>query len=295
MPAGVVGHSVAMAVQAAAAAILAFAAFAFVAGSWRAEKGTGLVAGAALLLAAVGLRFLAGPTIAADWITPDEGVRLAAYACLLGGAYLRNAQVQRHEAYGTICAERERIARDLHDGLAQDLACITTEAQRLDCRLGSEDPLILATRDALAELRGMIADLTASTVPSSEAAVRLVAHELGHRLDVQVNVRSDTGSASTVDDRLDLAPRDDLIRAAREAILQAALRDDARRVDVALLRRAGTLVVHVSGDGSEAPSTRPADSGDARSAGSVLRTAGARRVSRLAWERPRRVKLRRPA
>ncbi|MGH2894597.1 MAG: sensor histidine kinase [Solirubrobacteraceae bacterium] len=294
-PTGIVGHPVAMAVQATVAAILAFAALAFVAGSWRAEKGTGLVAGAALLLAAAGLRFLAAPTVAADWITPDEGVRLAAYVFLLGAAYLRNAQVQRHEAYTTICAERERIARDLHDGLAQDLACITTQAQRFDCRLGPEDPLMLATRDALAELRGMIADLTASTVPTSEAAVRLVAHELGHRLDVQVNVRSDVGSMPTVDDRLDLAPRDDLIRAARQAILQAALRDDARQVDVALLRRAGTLVVRVSGDGSGGPLTRPAGSGQARPAGSAPRNAGGRGVSRLAWERPRRVKLRRPA
>ena len=64
---------------------------------------------------------------------------------------LGHAPPARH---ASIRSERERVARDLHDGLAQDLACITTQAQRLDCDLGPHHPLMLATRDALGELRG---------------------------------------------------------------------------------------------------------------------------------------------
>jgi signal transduction histidine kinase len=146
---------------------------------------------------------------------------------------------------------------------------------------------MLATRDALAELRGMIVDLMASTVPTSEAAIRQIAHELGHRFDVQVNVRSDPRSAPTTESRLDLTPRDDLIRAARQAIAEAALRCDAQHVDVALLHRAGTLVVRVSGDGYGPSRAHPG--------GVAPRTSRARGASRFSWERPLRAQSRRPA
>ena len=51
-------------------------------------------------------------------------------------------------------AERTRIARDLHDGLAQDLAVIVTQARRLATRLGDEHPLTIAARRALDDLPG---------------------------------------------------------------------------------------------------------------------------------------------
>jgi signal transduction histidine kinase len=188
-------------VQVASAVILAVAGFAFVAGSWRAERGTELLVGASLLLAAAGVQFAAVQTVPADWVTPREGTRLVAFSLLLGAAWLRHARVQRRHTYTAVCSERERIARDLHDGLAQDLACITTQAQRLDCRLAPDDPLMLATRDALAEVRGMIADLTASTDPTSEVAARPVAHERGDWFDVKVNVGSEAGPVPTVESR----------------------------------------------------------------------------------------------
>jgi signal transduction histidine kinase len=186
-------------VQVASAVILAVAGLAFVAGSWRAERGTELLVGASLLLAAGGVQFAAVQTVPADWVTPREGARLVAFGLLLGAAWLRHARVQRRHAYAAVCSERERIARDLHDGLAQDLACITTQGQRLDWRLAPDDPLILATRDALAEVRGMIADLTASTAPTSEAAARVIADELEHRLGVPGKAWSEAGSVPTVE------------------------------------------------------------------------------------------------
>jgi signal transduction histidine kinase len=217
-------HLVAVGVHVLSAAILAVAGLAFVARSWRAERGTELLAGASLLLAAASVQFVIVPTVPADWVTPREGARLVAFALLLGGVCLRYAKVQRRYAYTAICSVREGIARDLHDGLAQDLACITTQAQRHDCHLGPEHPLMRATRDALAELRGMIADLT----------------------------------ASAVDGGLELEPRDDLIRATRRAIVNATVHGEARHVDGALSRRAGHPVVHVSDDARGVPEPRPA-------------------------------------
>ncbi|MGZ6652150.1 MAG: histidine kinase, partial [Solirubrobacteraceae bacterium] len=86
-------------------------------------------------------------------------------------------------------AERQRIARDLHDGLAQDLATIALRTQRL--QNGSDRPddvLMLAARRALAISRGTIVDLSASDAPTTEAALRQVADELAARFTVLVDV-----------------------------------------------------------------------------------------------------------
>lgn len=240
---------VAISVHASSAAILLAAAVAFLARFPRADGRSVLISLACLLLAGVDLRYLAAPAVHTDWVTPREGARLAAYGLLLAGAYLRHAQLQRNAAFAAISSERERIARDLHDGLAQDLACIAAQGQRLDCQLGPEHPLMVATRHALAASRGVIVDLTASAAPTTEAALRMVADELEHRYDVQVNVRVETDAALSPADELEADRREDLVRIAREAIVNAALHGTARHVDVVLLRRQGTLLMRVSDDG----------------------------------------------
>jgi signal transduction histidine kinase len=246
---GVADHPLALGIHMASAAILGFAALAFLAGHRPAQSGSRLLAGASLLLAATNLQYLATPAAATDWVTPREGLRLGAYALLLGAAYVRYARLRRQETYAAICSERERIARDLHDGLAQDLACIAVQGQRLECGLGPEHPLMLAVRQAAAATRGVIADLTASTAPNTEAALRVIADELGHRFDLQVNVRIETDTALGANSELEPGQREDLIRIAREAIVNAALHGTARHVDVVLLRRGTTLLMRVSDDG----------------------------------------------
>jgi signal transduction histidine kinase len=246
---GAAADPAALSVHTISAAILFAAAIAFVARSPRADSPTILFAAASLLLAAANLRYLAAPAVRIDWVTPKDGLRLAAYGLLPVGAYLQRAKLQRNAASAALASERERIARDLHDGLAQDLACIAVHGQRLDCQLGAEHPLMLATRHALAASRGVIADLTASAAPSTEAALRIVADELEHRYDVQVHIRVETDTALSPDDELEPTRREHLIRIAREAIVNAALHGTARHVDVVLLRRPGTLLMRVSDDG----------------------------------------------
>jgi signal transduction histidine kinase len=177
------------------------------------------------------------------------------------------------------------VARDLHDRLAQDLACITTQAQRLDCRLDPEHPLMLATRGALTELRAMIADLTASAAPTSEEAVRLLAHDLGRRLDLEVNVRIEADDPLRDDRSLELGSREDLIRTTREAIVTAAARGEDGSVDVALSRRDGRVVVRVS---------RGPEDGPQPPVGVAARSRRGRGMPRPSVEWPRRGPRRRP-
>ena len=244
-----VAHRVAVSSQIGAAGILIVAATAFVAHSRRDRPDGFLLGGACVLFAGAALRYIQSPTVATDWVTPNDWLRLGAYALLLQAAYRRYARTRHRTLDAAVSCERERIARDLHDGLAQDLACIATEGQRLETGVGPEHPLMIATRRALDASRGAITDLWASTAPSTEAALRLIADELEHRFDVEIAVRMETSTQRRCDDQLTSADREHVVRIVREAIVNAVLHGIARHVDVEVLNRGEELLVRVSDDG----------------------------------------------
>jgi signal transduction histidine kinase len=247
---GAIHHPVALSVQLVAAAVLVVSALAFLRRRRRGETQCGRLAGAAFLLAAARLQYLALPAVATDWITPREGLRIAAYALLLASAYWEFALRRRARAHAAISSERERIAQDLHDGLAQDLACIAAQGQRLGIELEPGHPLMIAARSALATSRGVIADLSASTAPTTEAALRIIGDELRHRYGLEISVRLETPAALAGGNDLDPAEREQIVRIAREAIVNAALHGAARHVDVVLRRKGRDLFMSITDDGS---------------------------------------------
>lgn len=265
---GAVDHPAALAGNVVAAALLLLSALAFLRRGRRGDIRCALLAGASFLLIGARLQYLAVPAVATNWVTPREGLRVAAYALLLGGAYCEFAKTRRAEALAAISSERERIARDLHDGLAQDLACIAAQGQRLGIELRPEHPLMIAARSALATSRGVIADLSASTAPSTEAALQIIASELTHRYGLQVDVRTENGSEPTGIRALDPSQREHVARIAREAIANAALHGGARHVDVFLGGRGSHLLMRITDDGCGIS--------DAHGSGMGLRTMRAR-------------------
>jgi signal transduction histidine kinase len=216
----------------------------------RANPGAWLMAGVCFLLAADVLQHLATPAAAVDWVTPGDGLRVAAYGMLLTVALRRYLRTGQETARAALNEEREWIARDLHDGLAQDLAFIGIHAQALDSQLGTEHPLMLAARSALAVSRGMIVDLAARSAPTTAAALRLVASELELRFCVQVHVVvvADMGRGGPREPAP--AEREQLVRIAREAITNAIQHGGAKHVDVVLDCQATDRLLLVSDDGS---------------------------------------------
>ena len=157
--------------------------------------------------------------------------------------------LSRHEVeWMAISAERQRIARDLHDGLAQDLAVIAAYGDQLASELGHEHPLAIAARRALAALRGAIVDLSASGAPTTGAALRQVADELEDRFDVKVNVQIKPNQMQSGRDDLDHAQREEVVRIAREAIVNAIRHGGAQRINVQLDAR-GPELLRVSDNG----------------------------------------------
>jgi signal transduction histidine kinase len=247
--AGAAANPAALVIRMLSAGILLVSGLAFLRRARRGDTRCGLLAGSLFLLGAARLQYLSTPAVAADWVTPREGLRLAAYAMLLASAFWQYTKIRRAQTLAAISLERERIARDLHDGLAQDLACIAVLGQRLGTELEPEHPLMIAARRALATSRGVIADLAASNAPDTEAALRLVAEELEHRYGLQVNVQIEPATALAGGEDLEPSEREHLVRITREAIVNAAVHGAARHVDVVLRQEGRDLLLRICDDG----------------------------------------------
>jgi signal transduction histidine kinase len=220
-----------------------------------------LLAVGCLLLASAGLQGLAVPRQAAEWVIPGDGLRLVAYGTLLAVALRRHARMRVGLAARALNEERSRLARDLHDGLAQDLAFIAICAQGLDPDLGPQHPLVIAARRALGASRGLITDLAARSAPTTGAALRLVADELGGRFDVQVEVRAAPVTALSGRVDLDLSEREEVVLIAREAIVNAITHGHAQRIDVTLDLDGKLPLLLVSDDGGGVTSATPSRQG----------------------------------
>jgi signal transduction histidine kinase len=181
------------------------------------------------------------PPIGADNVHLGDALRIAAWLGLLAGVIgeLRRGVRARSEA--AVALERRRLARELHDGVAQELAFIRRRAGRLrETPDGIE--ILSAAERALEDSRRVIEAL----VPPCNEPLDIALERLGARLavecdlEVQVNVRT---SASVSDE-----VRAELVRIISEATRNAAHHGGARhvRVDVS-----GTpLAVRIIDDGS---------------------------------------------
>ncbi|HEX4010642.1 MAG TPA: ATP-binding protein, partial [Solirubrobacteraceae bacterium] len=214
----------------------------------RGDIEAGLLAAAALLMAGAQLTKLAVPVVPADWVMPADALRIGAYSLLLVTAVRMYRRSRDQMARDALTAERRRIAQDLHDGLAQDLAFIAAHSERLAQEYGADHPLAIAAQRALAHSRGKIVDLEATDAPTTEAALRKVAAEFGDRFGVDVTVTVENADRCADATRSE-PERRELVRIAREAIANAVNHGGARNVCVELGAPNGTLLLRVTDDG----------------------------------------------
>jgi signal transduction histidine kinase len=105
----------------------------------------------------------------------------------------------------------------------------------------------------LAASRGVIVDLSASTAASTEAALRQVADELAVRFETEIDVRVLGGSIESPRDDLEPPRREEVVRIAREAIVNAVRHGGADHVTVVLDRADDQVRLRVSDDGRGIP------------------------------------------
>jgi signal transduction histidine kinase len=224
--------------------LLAYAAVAFSPGSRVAEPGaSSLLAGGLVLLTAAQGYYFALPSPSPGWISPREGLRLLAVAMLLAAAVRDELKMRARTARAAAIAERHRVAQDLHDGIAQDLAFIAAHGARLAGEFGDEHPLTVAAKRALAVSRGTIIELSDMSATPAEDALEAIAHELRDRFEIAITVYAHP------DAYLEPDARDHVARIAREAIANAARHGHADNVGVSLWRTTEGVVLRIRDDG----------------------------------------------
>jgi signal transduction histidine kinase len=138
--------------------------------------------------------------------------------------------------------ERRRIARDLHDGLAHELAFIASKAGRTGTGANAREVASAADR-ALDEARRAITVLSSTEPQSLSHALTQTAEDLGARLGAPVLL--------DFDDSFDVPPpvAEQLLRVVREAITNAAVHGRPRAVTITLQTDQHARQLVISDDG----------------------------------------------
>lgn len=253
-----IGHPLLIVLVVTATALLGYAAWGFAARQ-RAEADHvyGLMAVATLLLAGAGFSSLLVGSMAAGRIGAGEVLRTLASAAILLAAVIRERQIHARMSKATALAERRRVARDLHDGIAQDLAFIAAHGPRFVEELGDDHPVVVAARRALAVSRSTISELSDPDGATTHESLQALAQELGERFEISIAVNAQ------LERDLNANARENVTRIVREAIANAARHGGARNVVVSL-RQSGTgIALRVVDDGSgiAGPDLVPAQEG----------------------------------
>lgn len=228
--------------QSLCAALYAVAATGFVLRSVKADeqllRWIGL---ASVLFSFARVHYLLFPSLYLNWVYTGDAVRLGAQLLVLVGAYREVTSYWQALAASAALEERRRIARDLHDGLAQELAYIAAEAS---------GELASTAARALDESRRAIAALTRPTDEPLTVALAQAAEEVAHRSGLRLRLALAEGADAP-------APvREDLIRIVREALANAARHSGAHEARVTLEHRPG-LRLTVADEGSGFDPSRP--------------------------------------
>jgi signal transduction histidine kinase len=202
------------------------------------------LAGASILLAAAWLYEVLSPAVANGTISGRDGLRVLAYGLIVSVAMETRGHLREAETAAVAARERSRLARDLHDGIAQDLAFIATYGDRLAGDLGPDHPLVVAARRALKASRGAISDLSATWTSSTSEALRAVAGELSARHGVKIMVEADDHAPD-----LSAEEREEVVRIAREAMVNAVKHGGARTIVIGLRTRGRHLSLVIKDDG----------------------------------------------
>jgi len=143
-----------------------------------------------------------------------------------------------------VLEERRRIARDLHDGLAQELAFIANRTRELAAATANTALLQVASaaQRGLDESRRAIQTLTTNDDEPFDVALVQAVEEVASRLGTKVQIEAEAAPDISADQR------EQLLRIVREAVTNAGRHAQADLVRVQF-RNGGPLFLRVEDDG----------------------------------------------
>jgi signal transduction histidine kinase len=239
-----VAHPVVLIAQALGAVLYSVSAFAFTRRSARrSDELLRWVGAGCVLAAAARVHYLLFPSLYSDYVYTGDLLRLGFYLLLLVGAAREIKSYWGLRTRTAVLEDRRRMARDLHDGLAQELSFLWSQARTLSTATADAttvERISGAASRALDEARRAIAALTRPLDEPFARTLQQVADDLGSRYDVKV--------ASNVDPDVTVSPEhgEALIRIAAEAVRNAVRHGHARQIDLVL---AAPLCLSITDDG----------------------------------------------
>lgn len=255
-----------LAIVAVTFVLLVGAAIGFRFASQRGAPVSEAVLSVALLIAAFAeLHFALFPDVYTALVSTGDGLRLAfSLVLLLGidaearsdlralrGAYAALDRMRVTEAERAALEERARLAREIHDGLAQHLwfaklkhdrlsAMLPEDARDLSAEVGQAlDAAIVEARQALVTMRTS----PAQELPLSDLMARVV-EDFGQRSGLRVRFSAD-GLPATIPAR----QQAELLRVVQEALTNVGKHADATMVRVRASMEGGEMVVTVTDNG----------------------------------------------
>jgi signal transduction histidine kinase len=213
------------------------------------------------VIAGIGyLNYSLFPSLYTDFLYAGDIFRIAAVLAWGIGTIRVIGAYQAAYAESAVQEERRRVARDLHDGVAQELSFIssqmhwlsreTSEAQAGGELRESTDQIMEAVQRALDESRGAISALSRPADEPLHLTLAHTAEEVTNRLGARLEL--------DLDNRVAVSPawEEALTRILREAVANAVRHGRARIVNVQL-RDADGIWLRITDDGGGFDTSQP--------------------------------------
>jgi len=199
---------------------------------------------AATLALFADLHLVLTPIVSSNYVLQGDFLRVIAYGILLVGVWRAISDAEFGRA---VADERARVAREIHDGLAQYLFAISTQVSMLEAGAPLEQVLPRLKQAATsAQQEARFAVLALSSAGGSarfDSALRRYVEVL--TADGELDVELD------VDPSVRLAPDEqiEVFRIVQEGLGNARRHSGAGHVEVSISQQGGRRVVCVSDDG----------------------------------------------
>jgi signal transduction histidine kinase len=241
------GHSALLWCQVATAACWAVAGISFTAAATRTrDELTGWIGLGSVLAALAFVNYTLFPSQYTELLYLGDFFYLLAVVVLTVGAVREIGEAESALVGAVLYSERRRIAREIHDGVAQELALIAAEAQsiarRPETATSGLDRIRSSVDRALDESRTAISQLSGPVDESLAAALSVAAQVVARRTGARVELALDESVVVSPDTRLALT------RVTRDAVAHAVKHHGAQTVRVALWRE-GTVRLQITDDG----------------------------------------------
>jgi len=203
-----------------------------------------LALGATLMLFA-SLHYLFTPLGSSGAVSQGDFLRVLAYGVLLVGVW----RAIRFSEFGrAVAEERARVAREIHDGLAQYLFAISTHVSMLEAGAPLETAVPrLKEAAGLAQQEARFAVLALSSASGSapfDAALRRYVEFLTADGQLEVELEIDAAIQLAPDEQIEV------FRIVQEGLANVRKHAGARRAEVTIGQRAGRRIVRIRDDGS---------------------------------------------